>query len=63
MFCLQKLKDFKISSCIGRSGEKYKLFYTSLAYWIQNGRKAGYNCKEICVDVIKSNASGNHLRS
>ena len=32
MFCLQKLKDFKISGSIGGSGEKDKLSYTSLAY-------------------------------
>ena len=62
-FCLQKLKDFKISGCIGGSGEKDKLSYTSLAYQIQNGRKAGYSNDEICADVIKSIAPGNHLRS
>ena len=62
-FCLQKLKDFKISGCIGGSGEKDKLSYTSLAYQIQNGRKAGYSDDEICAGVIKSIAPGNHLRS
>ena len=62
MFCLQKLKDFKISGSIGRSGEKDKLSYTSLAYQIQNGRKAGYD-SEICAGVIKSIAPENHLRS
>lgn len=62
-FCLQKLKDFKISGCIGGSGEKDKLSYTSLAYQIQNGRKAGYNDDEICAGVIRSIAPGNYLRS
>lgn len=59
----QKLKDFKISGCIGGSGEKDKLSYTSLAYQIQNGRKAGYSDDEICAGVIRSIAPGNYLRS
>ena len=63
MFCLQKLKDFNNSGSIGGSAEKDKLFYMSLAYQIQNGRKAGYNDKEICAGVIKSFDLGNHLRS
>ena len=63
MFCLQNLKDFKISCNIGRSGEKDKLSYTSLTYQIQNGRKAGYNDNEICAGVIKLIAPKNHLRS
>ena len=67
MSCLQKFKDFKISGSIRRSGEKDKLSYTSLAaslaYQIQNGRKAGYNDNEICDGVTKSNAPENHLRS
>ena len=62
IFCLQKLQDFKISGYIGRSGEK-DLSYTSSAYQIQNGEKAGYNDKGICAGVIKSIARGNHLRS
>ena len=63
MFCLQKLKDFKISGSIRRSGEKDKLSYTSLAYQIQNDRKACYNDNKICAGVIKSIAPRNHLRS
>ena len=64
MFCLQKLKDFKISGSIGGSGEKEKLSYTSLTYQIQNGKKAGYNDdNKICAGVIKSIAPRNHLRS
>ena len=63
MFCLLKLKDFKISGSIGSSGEKDKLSYTSLAYQIQNGSKADYNDKEICPVVIKYIAPENHLRS
>ena len=47
MFCLQKLKDFKISDGIGRSGEKDKFSYTSLAYQIQNGRKNGYMMRNL----------------
>ena len=47
MFCLQKLKDFKISDGIGRSGEKDKFSYTSLAYQIQNGRKNGYMIRNL----------------
>ena len=62
-FCLQKLKDFKISDCIGWSGEKDKLSYTSLAYQIQNSCKAGYSDDEICAGVITSIAPGKHLRS
>ena len=62
-FCLQKLKDFKISGCIGWSGEKDKLSYTSLAYQIQNGCKAGYSDDEICAGVFTLIAPGNHLRS
>ena len=58
MFCLQKLKDFKISCNIGRSGEKDKLSYTSLAYQIQNGRKAGYNDNEISlIQIMRSQFS------
>ena len=63
MFCLQKLKSFKISGNIGGSGKKDTLSYTSLAYQIQNGRKAGYNDNETCAGVIKSFAPGNHLKS
>ena len=63
MFCLQKLKYFKISGSIGRSGEKDKLSYTNLVYQIQNGRKAGYNDNDICAGVIKLIAPENYLRS
>ena len=63
MFCLQKLKSFKISGSIGGFGKKDKLSYTSLAYQIQNGRKACYNDNETCAGVIKSFAPGNHLKS
>ena len=47
MFCLQKTKDFKTSDSIGRSGEKDKFSYTSLAYQIQNGRKDGYMMRNL----------------
>ena len=47
IFCLQKLKDFKISDDIGESGEKGTLFYTSLTYQIQNGRKDGYMLRNL----------------
>ena len=47
MFCLQKLKDFKISDGIGRSGEKDKFSYTSLAYQIYNGIKDGYMMRNL----------------
>ena len=63
IFCLQKLKSFKISGSIGGSGKKDKLSYTSLVYQIQNGRKACYNDNETCAGVIKSFAPGNHLKS
>ena len=62
MFCLQKLKDLKISGSIGGSVEKDKLSYTSLEHQIQNGRKAGYNDNKICAGVIKSIPPGNHSR-
>ena len=39
IFCLQKLKDFKIRGSIGRSGEKSRLFYTILVYQIQKWQK------------------------
>ena len=63
MFCLQKLKNFDIRGSIGGSGEKDKLPHPSLAYQIQNGRKAGYNDNEICAGVTKSIAPGNYLKS
>ena len=63
MFCLQKVKYFKISGSIRGSEEKDKLSYTSLAYQIKKGRKSGYNDNEICVGVIKKIVLGNHLRS
>lgn len=56
-------EDFQSSGCIGGSGEKDILSYTSSAYQVQNSKKAGCNHKGISAEVIKSIAPGNHLRS
>lgn len=49
---LNKLKDFKISGCIGRSWEKYKLSYE---FGILNSKwqKSRLQYNENCPDVIK----------
>ena len=53
-FCLQKLKDFKISGSIRGPGQKDNLSHTSLEYQIQNGQESCYSDSEICAGVIKS---------
>ena len=58
-----RLKEFRINGSIGQPGQKDKLTYSSLAFQIQNGKKAGYPDHEICAAVIKAISPDNPLRA